>query len=65
MAVTAKRRVQGVGRLVYAVSAADVLKADHPLNQAFVAWLGAGTPSKRKAREFLAKYPQYRETKTA
>jgi hypothetical protein len=63
MSVSAKRRVSGVGRLEYAVSAADVLKSDHPLNSAFVAWLGAVPPSRRKAREFLAKYPQYREVK--
>jgi hypothetical protein len=61
MAVSAKHRVSGVGRLQYAVCAADVLKSDHPLNKSFVEWLNGKTPSKRQAREFLAKYPQYRE----
>lgn len=63
MAVASKHRVRGVGRLIYAVSAADILKSGHPLNSAFVAWLDSSTPSKRQARNFLAKYPQYREMK--
>jgi len=65
MAVSAKRVVHGVGRGDYAVSAADVLKSEHPLNKAFTAWLGAGTASKRKAREFLRVHPQYREVQSA
>lgn len=63
MAVHAKRSVKGVGRLVYAVSAADVLKADHPLNAAFVAWLGGKSATSRQARKFLQSHSQYREAK--
>ena len=61
MAVRAKRVVKGVGRGDSAVCAADVLKSDHPLNRAFVAWLGDKQATKRQAREFLKLYPQYRE----
>jgi hypothetical protein len=63
MAVHAKRVVKGAGRGDSAVCAADVLKSDHPLNKAFVAWLGANAATKRKAREFLKSHPQYREIK--
>lgn len=63
MSVHAKHRVRGVGRLQNFVSAADIMKSDHPLNHVFTAWLKAGTPSKRKAREFLSHYPQYREVR--
>lgn len=63
MAVHAKRGVQGVGKLVYAVTAADVLKSDHPLNPAFVAWLGGKPATKRQARAFLQVNPNYREVK--
>lgn len=38
----------------------DVLVSTHPLNAAFVAWLGDKQPTKRKAAEFLVAYPQYR-----
>ena len=65
MAVHAKRSAKGVGRLEYAVSAADVLKSDHPLNPAFNAWLGGKPATKRQAREFLQRHPQYREVKNA
>lgn len=61
MAVHAKRSVAGVGKLVYAVCAADVLKSDHPLNPAFVKWLAGKPATKRQAREFLQKFPNYRE----
>lgn len=62
MAVHPKKRGQaGVGRLQYAVNAADILKEDHPLHRAFTKWLGDKTASKRQAREFLQAYPQYRE----
>ena len=63
MAVHAKRGVHGVGRVEYAVTAADVLKSDHPLNPAFVAWLNGKPATKRQAREFLQVHPQYREVK--
>lgn len=65
MAVNAKRRVAGVGRLVYAVAAADLLKADHPLHAALVAWLNGKPATKRQAREFLKSHPQYREVQSA
>lgn len=44
-----------------AVMAKMVLNADHPLYQSFVKWLGGKEATKRKAREFLATYPQLRE----
>ena len=65
MAVHAKRRVEGVGELRYAVCAADILKSDHPLNKAFVAWLDNKPATKRQARMFLQTYPQYREVQSA
>lgn len=64
MAVAAKRRVRGVGRVEFTVSAGDILKADHPLNSAFLKFCGATAPSKRQAARFLQKFPQYREVKT-
>jgi len=47
------------------VVAADILKDDHPLNGAFLAWLIAkdnpkATPTKRQAAAYLAEYPQLR-----
>lgn len=60
MAVKARRRVRGVGRLQYQVTAAAILASDHPLNKPFVAWLKGAEPSKRKARAFLSLYPQFR-----
>jgi hypothetical protein len=44
-----------------AVTAAMVLKNEHPLHQTFLAWLKGKEPSKRQSREFLATYPQLRE----
>ena len=61
MAVHAKRRVSGVGRLEYTVSAADILSENHPLHKAFVKWLGDKSPTKRQAAKFLQKYPKFRE----
>lgn len=63
MTVHAKRSVAGVGRLVYAVSASDVLKADHPLNPMFVKWLDGKVATKRQATKFLQAYPNFREVK--
>lgn len=65
MAVHAKRRVEGVGTLKYAVCAADILKSDHPLNKAFTAWLNGKPATKRQARMFLNIHPQYREVQSA
>ena len=42
------------------LTAADILKEDHPLYKAFVKFCGDNEPSKRQARKFLQKYPQYR-----
>ncbi len=64
MAVHAKRVVKGVGRGDNAVCAADVLKSDHPLNPAFVAWLAGKPATKRKGREFLQLHPQYRQVQS-
>ena len=63
MAVSAKRIVRGVGRLSYNVSAADLLKSEHPLHNPFLVFCGAKAPSKRQAVRFLQKFPQYREIK--
>lgn len=63
MAVRAKRKNSGVGRLEYAVSAADILKEDHPLHSAFVKWLGDKSASKRQAAKFLQVFPHYREVR--
>ena len=41
------------------MKAADLLKSDHPLHKAFVAFCGEKEPTKRQARKFLQKYPQY------
>ena len=43
--------------------ASDLLKTDHPLHKAFVAWCGEHEPSKRQARKFLQapKHAAYRE----
>ncbi len=62
MSVKAKRIVKGPGRLEYAVSAAHLLKPEHPLNATLVAWCGK-QPTKRQARKFLQKYPYYRESR--
>ena len=45
--------------------ARDVLNSNHPLNAAFVAWLGGKQPTHRKAAEFLVAYPQYRTLQVA
>ena len=41
--------------------ASDLLNEDHPLYEAFFAFCGENPVSKRQARKFLQKYPQYRE----
>jgi hypothetical protein len=40
--------------------AADIMVEGHPLYKTFIAFLGGKEPTKRQARAFLAKYPQYR-----
>lgn len=53
--------------------AADILKPDHPLHNAFLAFLGSKSENtgeeikmtKRQARKFLDSHPQYRTVKTA
>ena len=42
------------------LTAADLLQEDHPLHKSFVKFCGDNEPSKRQARKFLQKYPQYR-----
>lgn len=61
MSVKAKKRVEGRGRLEYAVKAADLLNAEHPLNKTFVEWCGDTKPTKRQGRKFLQQFPYYRE----
>jgi len=39
--------------------AADVLNPNHPLHSTFVKFLAGKEPTKRQARKFLVKYPQY------
>jgi len=41
--------------------ASDIMKEDHELNKTFVSFCGDNKPSKRQARKFLQKYPQYRD----
>lgn len=64
MSVRAIRRVGGVGRLVYNVSAADLLKSEHPLHKSFLVFCG-GNITKRQAVKFLQKYPTFRQMKSA
>ena len=47
------------------LTAADIMDCAHPLNKAFVAYCkGKGCePSKRQARQFLKRYPQYQTIK--
>jgi hypothetical protein len=47
------------------LTAANLLDASHPLHKAFAAYCqGKGVePSKRQARQFLKKYPQYGEVR--
>lgn len=64
MAVKPNRKgSEGRGRLEYAVSAADLLKDDHPLHAAFTKWVGDKDATKRQAAKFLQAHPQYREVK--
>jgi hypothetical protein len=45
------------------VVAADIVKPEHPLNSAFVNWLGDHKATRRKARLFLSENPYYRYQK--
>jgi hypothetical protein len=49
------------------VTAAAILKSDHPLNAAFSAWVidRGQEPTKRQARKFLAAHPHYNVVKEA
>lgn len=42
------------------LQASDLLNIGHPLHEAFVKFCGDNEPTKRQARKFLSKYPQYR-----
>jgi len=59
--VRAKRKISGPGREEYAVKAADMLKAEHPLHATFLAWIAERQtqPTKRQARKFLQAFPHY------
>ena len=72
MSVKSKRcSVKGVGRVEFAVSAADLFSVDHPLHKTWVKWLesnGKEFPkdgTKRQAAKFLQAHPQYREAQSA
>jgi len=66
MSVKSKRcSVKGVGRVEFAVSAADLLDEKHPLHNAFVKWCGDKDATKRQAAKFLQAHPQYREAQSA
>ena len=41
--------------------AADVLKAECPLHDSFLKFVGNKQPTKRQGRRFLQRYPQYRQ----
>jgi hypothetical protein len=43
--------------------AADLLESTNPLHKSFLHFCGENEPTKRKARAFLQKYPQYRGIK--
>lgn len=43
------------------LTAADLLNESHPLHKTFVKFCGDNKPSKRQARKFLQKFPQYRD----
>jgi len=64
MAVKAKRRIRGVGKLVYGLSASQLLQENHPLHASFLKFVGSKPATKRQASKFLAKYPQFREVKS-
>lgn len=63
MSVRAIRIVRGAGCVVPQVTAAQILKAEHPLNAALLRFCGGNAVTKRQAAKFLAKFPQYREAK--
>lgn len=48
-----------------AVTAQSLLQEGHPLYNSFVRFCRGNTPTKRQARKFLYKYPQFREYKDA
>ena len=43
------------------LQASDLLNDEHPLHACFVRFCKDAEPTKRQARKFLQKYPQYRE----
>jgi hypothetical protein len=47
------------------LTGAAIMKDTHPLHSAFKAWCGDKPKTKRKAREFLAKFPNYVAPKAA
>lgn len=49
------------------MTAKEILNPKHPLHATFQKWLKkkGSEPTKRKAREFLAAYPQYKSVKAA
>jgi hypothetical protein len=59
MSVRAKV-ANGKGFVKPNVVAADIMKSEHPLHQSFMLWCKDRTiPTKRQARKFLKKNPQY------
>jgi hypothetical protein len=62
MAVRAKRKVSGPGRLSYETSAADLLNEKHPLHSQLRKFAKSDEPTKRQARRFLQRFPMYRES---
>jgi hypothetical protein len=47
------------------LTAADLLKSNHPLHNAFLEHLGDKPATKRQARKFLQANPAYRRTQNA
>ena len=45
--------------------AKDLLNSSHPLHNLFLRFLGDKPPTRRQARRFLAKFPQYKVAKAA
>jgi len=47
------------------MKASDLLDPTHPLHKVFINFVGANQPTKRQARKFLQKFPQYTKEQEA
>jgi hypothetical protein len=46
--------------MIVKIKADDLRNPSHPLRKAFLAFCNGKVPTKRQARKFLQKFPQYR-----